>query len=477
MNGKNDKLRQEDTTKITERCFYGEPASCSHGCPFFFDIRTFLTRARDGKWGLAYKLLRNATIFPGIVCEICPAPCENECQRALVLGDGAIAVREIEAACVRSAKDKRPESYHIPPKTQRIAVIGAGLFGLSAALNLAQKAYPVTVFERGNGALAAHLAHPLYERFSEEVALQFSGVADRVEWRFGVSVSGTDDPALAGYDAVVFAAGENGAGAGVWDASSIVFEKTSTGAGKAGNDAKACGGWTNTGRFFCGGALTGQDAMESIAYGIEVSKGIERWLMTGDREAGDSPARPEKHYLAHTGAGSAPRVLAASEGYTADEAMREAARCLFCDCRACFEVCEMLTKYNKRPQKIAIEAYTDTKAAPPFSACSLTRETYSCNLCGKCKEVCPVDVDQEKLFFMAREGRAETGKHPRAFHDFWLRDMAWHTDEEKGGAYFAAGTNYLFFPGCKLGSRAPQQVEGAALLLKERFGAGVLLSC
>ena len=74
-------MRQEDTTSITARCFHGEPASCSHPCPFFFDVRTFLLRVKDSKWGLAYKLYRNATVFPAIVSELCGAPCRAECQR------------------------------------------------------------------------------------------------------------------------------------------------------------------------------------------------------------------------------------------------------------------------------------------------------------------------------------------------------------------------------------------------------------
>ena len=479
-------MKREDTLIITARCFHEEPASCSHSCPFFFDARTFLSRARDGKWGLAYKLYRNATVFPAIVSELCDAPCRVECQRGtgfnyelgitnyelkdmgeqasrlqvleecgrdarapakvFFVGDEPVDIRAVEATAVRFAKNRKPESYRIPLREQRVAIIGAGLAGLSLALNLSQKAYPVTVFERGDRALPTWAAHPKYEYFLEEVRLQFSEV--NTEFVYVREISGLDDPALAGF--------------------AYVHDATIN---------------------------AGIGAVPAIAAGIEASKAVETFLQTGkwpDGESGSnatSPARPEKHYVDHRGEPSKPIIVPAdpAEGYTREEASLEASRCMGCDCRLCMDSCEMLGRYNKRPQKIAIEAYSDTKSAPPFSSCTLTRETYSCNLCGYCRSVCPVGADIEKLFHLARVGRAETGKHPKAFHDFWLRDFEWHRTE---GSYFnyelgirnyelgnASFGRYLFFPGCKLGARSPSQVLQAAGFLKDRYGAGVALDC
>ena len=446
-------MKREDTINITARCFHGDPASCSHSCPFFFDVRTFLSRAKDGKWGLAYKLYRNATVFPAIVSELCEAPCRAECQRGdgrkdgsiardtagkvFFVGDEPIDTRAVESAAVRFAKDRKPEIYRVPPREQRVAIIGAGLAGLSLALNLSQKAYPVTVFERGDRALPTWNAHPKYEYFLEEIRLQFSGV--KTEFVYGREISGADDPALAGF--------------------AYVHDATMN---------------------------AGLDAVSAIANSIEISKAVEAFLQTGKWPDGEPGAtgvsdkvRPEKHYVDHSGEQRKPIVVPANPeaGYTQEEAALEASRCMKCDCRACMDACEMLGRYSKRPQKIAIEAYSDTKSAPPFSSCTLTRETYSCNLCGHCRSVCPVGVDMEKLFYLARSGRTETGKHPKAFHDFWLRDFEWHRTE---GAFFSAptGSRYVFFPGCKLGARSPLHVMNAMGFLKDRFGTGgILLNC
>ena len=115
----------EDFTGLTERCFRGEPASCSTACPFHLDVRSFLEKASKGKWNSAYKQLRNATVFPVIVAELCEEPCREQCRRT-ALGDEAIAIRDIEAAVLRNVKEQKPERYVIPPKEQRVAVVGAG---------------------------------------------------------------------------------------------------------------------------------------------------------------------------------------------------------------------------------------------------------------------------------------------------------------------------------------------------------------
>jgi len=433
-----------------------------------------LSRAQDGKWGLAYKLYRNATVFPAIVSELCEAPCRAECQRGInyelrianyelrrdgkvfFVGDEPVDIRAVESAAVRFAKDRKPEVFRITPREQRVAIIGAGLAGLSLALNLSQKAWPVTVFERGGQALPTWAAHPKYGYFMEEIQLQFSRVG--TEFVFNREITGLDDPALGGF--------------------AYVHDATIN---------------------------AGIDAVTAIANGIGISKDIETFLQTGNWPNGEpdvsgavcmtNTEKPEKHYVDHRGEPRSPIVVPAdpTAGYTAEEASLEASRCMKCDCRACMDACEMLGRYNKRPQKIAIEAYSDTKSAPPFSSCTLTRETYSCNLCGHCRTVCPVNVDMEKLFHLARSGRAETGKHPRVFHDFWLRDFEWHRTE---GAYFnyelritnyempgsfttgsPGYTKYIFFPGCKLGAGSPLQVRDAAVFLKERYGAGILLDC
>ncbi len=120
----------------------------------------------------------------------------------------------------------------------------------------------------------------------------------------------------------------------------------------------------------------------------------------------------------------------------------------------------MLKAFRKDPHKIADEVYTDMGASPPLSSRSLTREAYSCNICGYCKSVCPVDVDMGALLQFSRTARMSAGIHPAALHDFWLREMDFATSE---GSFVSAPRGettceYAFYPGCQLGASNPLHV-------------------
>ena len=78
-------------------------------------------------------------------------------------------------------------------------------------------------------------------------------------------------------------------------------------------------------------------------------------------------------------------VASGPDGYSEDEAKAEASRCLLCDCDTCIASCEMLKRFRKDPHKIGVEVYTDMNVNPPFSTRALTREAYSCNVCGYCR--------------------------------------------------------------------------------------------
>lgn len=452
-------MKLEEATGFTAKCFHGEPASCSYACPFHMDIRSFVEKVGKGRWIAAYKILRDATVFPAIVSALCEQPCRVHCQRTQI-GDEAIALRDLEAASLRLAKTRKPESYVIPPKSQRIAIVGAGPAGLSCALNLAQKKFPVTVFEKENGWGGVLRAHPRFAEFDADLALQFSAV--KVEFQYGTEIRSIEE--LAGFDAVYAATGAGGNSFGLlegWDAGLFT---------------------TSVPGVFLGGTLCGATLMEGIAQGTEVSKTIEVFLQTG--KAAHTPGRYDRescgHYLKHDGAVSEPRVEACSpEGYTEEEAKKEAARCFQCDCDICMAACEMLKNFRKNPHQIAVEVYNDMGVNAPFSVRTITREVYSCNVCGYCKSVCPVKVDMGGLLQFSRAARMSAGIHPAALHDFWLREMDFATSE---GAYISApkGTPtcaYAFYPGCQLGASNPEHVLKSYEFLAAEYHAGIFLGC
>lgn len=446
-----------EATAYVNKCFNGEPASCSFACPFRLDIRSFMEKTARGRWLPAYKALRNATVFPAVVSALCPQPCRNHCQRTSV-GDEALAVRDLEAAVLRLTKSRKPENFVIPPKDKSVAVVGAGPAGLSCALSLAQKKFIVTVFDQ-NAAWGGSLrSHPRFAEFDEDFALQFSGVA--VDFRFGTEVTGLD--MLSEFDAVYLATGKDGASFGLlpgWNSTLLT---------------------TANPTVFMGGEVTGVPLMNAIAQGTAASRIIESYLLSGNipEEPADDRSKCER-YLRHDNAEKKPLVQKSGDVYTEEETLAEASRCLLCDCDYCEASCEMLKYYRKKPKKIGLEVHTDSIATSVISPKTMTREAYSCNICGKCKSVCPEAVDIGALLQFSRTDRANQKKDIPAFHDFWLRELDFYMNE----GFFAAPPKgkttctHAFFPGCRLGAGQPAHVIKSYEYLRDRFDAGIILGC
>jgi NADPH-dependent glutamate synthase beta subunit-like oxidoreductase len=127
-------------------------APCKTKCPAHIAVQGYIKLASQGKYKDALELIKKENPFPAICGRVCPRFCEDECTRGDI--DDPIAIDEIKKfiaeqdmkAATASCRpcSTRPAS----PTSNKIAVIGAGPAGLSCAYFLAQKGYPVTVFEK-----------------------------------------------------------------------------------------------------------------------------------------------------------------------------------------------------------------------------------------------------------------------------------------------------------------------------------------
>jgi NADH-quinone oxidoreductase subunit F len=122
-------------------------ASCVNGCPAGVDSPAYLALVAQGRYTEGLDVHRDANPFALICGRVCPAFCEGKCRRGLI--DAPISIRLIK----RFMADKfygepwTPERL-APPKGKKVAVVGAGPAGLTAALRLAQQGYEVVVFEK-----------------------------------------------------------------------------------------------------------------------------------------------------------------------------------------------------------------------------------------------------------------------------------------------------------------------------------------
>ena len=145
------KLSEKDLKQQAARCMdCGVPSCHAYGCPIENRIPDWNDLLYKGHWKMALDMLHSTNNFPEITGRICPAPCEAACT--LDINQPAVTIRHIELQIVEKGWE---EGWIVPEiaevKTgKRVAIVGSGPAGLSAAQQLARKGHEVVVFERAD---------------------------------------------------------------------------------------------------------------------------------------------------------------------------------------------------------------------------------------------------------------------------------------------------------------------------------------
>jgi NADPH-dependent glutamate synthase beta subunit-like oxidoreductase len=121
------------------------PVPCVALCPAGVDIPGYVALVHEGRYADAVRLIRKDNPFPLACAYICEHPCEARCRRRMV--DDAVNIRALKRFAVDNAGDV-PVPKCAESTGKKIAVIGGGPGGLSAAYYLALMGHKVTVFER-----------------------------------------------------------------------------------------------------------------------------------------------------------------------------------------------------------------------------------------------------------------------------------------------------------------------------------------
>ena len=131
-----------------QRCLQCKHRPCVGGCPVGIDIPGFIGCLARGMDDEAYRVLKKYTALPAVCGRVCPQEkqCEQRCVRRIKGESVAIGHLERYAADTYQAHNRPPKS-DIPWNGHRVAVVGAGPSGLSAAGELARLGYRVKVFE------------------------------------------------------------------------------------------------------------------------------------------------------------------------------------------------------------------------------------------------------------------------------------------------------------------------------------------
>ena len=121
------------------------PVPCVALCPAGVDIPGYIALVHAGRYADAVRLIRKDNPFPVACAYICEHPCEARCRRRMV--DDAVNIRALKRYAVDQAGDV-PQPACAPATGKKVAVIGGGPGGLSAAYYLALMGHSVTVYEK-----------------------------------------------------------------------------------------------------------------------------------------------------------------------------------------------------------------------------------------------------------------------------------------------------------------------------------------
>jgi NADH-quinone oxidoreductase subunit F len=117
---------------------------CQHTCPIEMDIPAYIALIREDRLEDAYKILLQTNPFPSVCGRVCDHKCQGKCRRGKM--DEPIAIKFLKRYITDNAP--RPKIEAVPvTRTEKVAVVGAGPAGLTAARDLALRGYKVTIFE------------------------------------------------------------------------------------------------------------------------------------------------------------------------------------------------------------------------------------------------------------------------------------------------------------------------------------------
>ena len=455
-------MDQAELRQWEQRCIQEEPPPCNAACPLHLDARTFVGHIGKGRWVNALGILHKTLPLAGILGRICDAPCRLACNRKDA-GE-AILINALERVCVSHADGQR-RVMPLPRKEIRVAVVGGGLSGLTVAWDLVRKGYGVSVFEPESVPGDLLCRHYPDQLTAAVVAVEI-GLLSRLGIGFetGRRLTTTVDirACLEGHGAVY-----------------------------VGLDAVSAEPWTalagriddHTGTTDCQGLFAGGDHQSPVrqaALGRWAATSIDRWLQKVSMAAGREKEGPfeTRLFTSLSGVTPLPAVTMADQqaGYQPPEAVREANRCLQCQCLECVKVCAYLESFGAYPKKYAREIYNNQ--AMVMGERKANRLINSCSLCGLCETVCPHDFAMQDLCLSARQNMVERGKMPPSAHEFALQDMAFSQSERFAMARHAPGSTtsqHLFFPGCQLCAASPDQMRRVYDHLRSRLSGGVAL--
>ena len=185
---------------------------CQRACPAGINISGYVGAIARGDNARAVQIIKERNPFPTVIGRICPRPCENQCRRQYVDEPVAINFLKRYAADHEMAQGEHVQPFKAPDTGRRVAVVGGGVEGLSAAFFSARLGHSTTVFEAADqmgGLLRSAIARyrlPLDILDWDIEGITQMGVRSEIGKMLGRDIT-IDDLLAEGYNAVFLAVG------------------------------------------------------------------------------------------------------------------------------------------------------------------------------------------------------------------------------------------------------------------------------
>ncbi|MCG0277912.1 MAG: FAD-dependent oxidoreductase [Thermanaeromonas sp.] len=183
-------------------------APCKEACPAGIDVPRYIRYIKQGKFGEALAVIRERIPFPAICGYACVHPCEAKCARNQL--DQPVAIRLLKRiAEEEGGKEVREVRRPSTSTGKKVAIVGSGPCGLTAAYYLAKKGHKVTVYEaqpEPGGMMRYGI--PAYRLPREVLDREIAEIKEAgVEIRTGEKIENLSELRTLGYDAILLACG------------------------------------------------------------------------------------------------------------------------------------------------------------------------------------------------------------------------------------------------------------------------------
>ncbi len=181
---------------------------CKSECPAHTDVPKYVRAIREGRYQDAIAIIREKAPFPHSLGYVCMAFCESVCRRKEI--NQALSIRELKKFAAVQDQGEWREKVRFKPKTgRRVAIVGSGPAGLTAAYYLAKSGHDVTVFERSpvaGGMLSTCI--PEYRLPREAVRAEVAEIERAgVTVLTNVAIASLDELKTKGFDKILLGVG------------------------------------------------------------------------------------------------------------------------------------------------------------------------------------------------------------------------------------------------------------------------------